>query len=197
MNRTHQVLTTYVSDTLALERCIFEAMDRQAGDAKLRAHPELHQLVDRARRILQLHLNALDEHLKMLGGKSTASVKETLTMIAGMAAGMIDKIRVNPVSKMLRDDYAALSFAAISYTMLHTTGLALKHEGTAELARKHLQDITPLIVEISQRIPEIVISELSEDTYSVDATAAEEARRNSQQAWSRDNVQPETANVGV
>ena len=46
---------------------------------------------------------------------------------------------------MLRDDYTALSLAAISHTMLHTTGLALQNQPLADLAQRYLKDITPII----------------------------------------------------
>jgi hypothetical protein len=83
---------------------------------------------------------------------------------------------------MLRDDYVALNVNAIGYTMLHTTGLALDSAPTAELALVHLRSITPLIMELSQVIVPVVVSELG-DTSRVDPTKIEAALRNTQQCW--------------
>jgi hypothetical protein len=41
---------------------------------------------------------------------------------------------------MLRDDYTALNLAAIGYHMLHTTGMGLQNQATADLALRHLKD---------------------------------------------------------
>ena len=61
---------------------------------------------------------------------------------------------------MLREDYTALSLAAIRYHMLHTTGLALQDQAMADLALRHLKDWTPIIVEISQAVHPVVVQEL-------------------------------------
>jgi ferritin-like metal-binding protein YciE len=188
MNDANRILKTYISDMLALEKSILEMIDRQANDPKLRDHPQAFALVERIRITLRNHTQALDNHLSTMGDKSMAAIKDALTMFAGMAAGMIDRVRMHPISKMLRDDYTALSLSAISYTMLHTTGLALKDTGTAELAARHLHALTPLIVDLSEVIPLVVVKELSEGEWQVDATVGPEAVRNTHHAWTHDSV---------
>jgi hypothetical protein len=69
--------------------------------------------------------------------------------------------------------------------MLHTTGLALKQPETANLALSQLHDITPIIVDISEIIPLVVIRELSNDSEVIDRTVGDTAIRNTQKAWSR------------
>ena len=188
MSRSIDLLTTYLSDALALERHLYEAFDRQANDSAVRACPQAKGVVDRLHTTAKMHIDALDGHLRALGGRSTSTVKEAVTTVLGMAAGMLDKVRTYPAAKMLRDDYTALSMGAISYTMLHTTALALKELPTAQLARQHLQDYTPLIVEISEAMPFIVVQELGDDALVVDANVATEALRNTHSAWTRESV---------
>ena len=188
MSDSIELLTTYVSDLLALERHIYEAFDRQSTDSTVREYPQAKPLVDRLHATAKTHLNALDVHLTALGGHPTSSVKEAVTSILGIAAGVVDKARGYPVSKMLRDDYTALGMAAISYTMLHTTALAAKEGPTAELARQHLQDWTPLIVEISEVIPYVVVKELENDGLPVEINAASAALRNTHRAWTREGL---------
>jgi hypothetical protein len=109
-------------------------------------------------------------------------------VIAGVAAGLYDKVRHDPVSKMLRDDYTALSLTAISYTMLHTTALALQKQPLADLAQRYLKDITPIIVDISQVIPGVVLKDLEDNEVMIDRAVGQEAVRKTQQAWSVANT---------
>jgi ferritin-like metal-binding protein YciE len=188
MSRSTDILNTYVSDLLALEKHLYEAFDRQATDTNVLDYPQAKPIIDRLHRGAKTHVDALEVHLQALGGHPASTVKEAVTTMLGMAAGMLDRVRAYPVSKMLRDDYTALSMAAISYTMLHTTALALKEAPTAELARKHLQDLTPAIVEISEVIPFVVVKELERDTLAIDANVASEALRNTHAAWTRESL---------
>jgi len=182
-------LRKYVSDVHALERHILDAVRQQRSDDRLRNHPEAAEIVGNIERMLANHVQQLEGHLGNLGGDSFAPIKDAVSSALGTAAGIIDRVRGdNPVSKILRDDYSALSHDAISYTMLHTTGLALGSEATAELAVRHLMDITPLIVDISEQIPMVVARELSDDGSLVDRAAGEEAARNTQRAWRSDVV---------
>ena len=93
---------------------------------------------------------------------------------------------------MLRDDYTALSLAAISYTMLHTTALALNDQPTAELALRHLKDFTPLITEISRVIPQVVVHELTEDFPTVNMSSATASMRSTQEAWDAKQINSPT-----
>jgi hypothetical protein len=181
-------LRKYVGDLLALERHILDAVKQQLGDDRTRLHPEAFALISKLDGVLSAHLRSTEQHLATLGGDAFAPIKEAVGSALGFAAGLIDRVRENPVSKMLRDDYTALGLTAISYTMLHTTGLALKSQPTADLAMRHLKDITPLIVETSELIPTVVAKELVDDGELVDTAAGEEAARNTQQAWRNEVV---------
>lgn len=67
-----------------------------------------------------------------------------------MVAGVVDEIRDETVSRMVRDDLAALNFAAACYQMLHTTALAMHDKPLADLALKHLEDFAPLIMDLAR-----------------------------------------------
>jgi ferritin-like metal-binding protein YciE len=188
MSDRKETLQQYVSDMLALERHIHEAVRRQRDDSKVSPHVEAHQLISRIEAALDEHIEHLEEHLESLGGEPTSPVKDAVSAVAGVAAGVYDKMRSDPVSKMLRDDYTALSLAAISYTMLHTTGLAMTDHQTAEIALEHLGHWTPLIVEISEVVPLVVARELADEGGMVNAQVGQEAVRNTQQAWSPEAI---------
>jgi hypothetical protein len=186
MSERQETLQQYVSDMLALERHIHEAIRRQRDDENVRRHVEAHTLISRIEALLDEHIEHLERHVQSLGGEPMAPVKNAVTAVAGVAAGLYDKVRSEAVSKMLRDDYTAMGLAAISYTMLHTTGLAMTDHQTADLALRHLYHWTPLIVEISEIIPLVVVRELADDGAMLSPQVGQEAVRNTQQAWSRE-----------
>ena len=49
-------------------------------------------------------------------------------------------------------------------------------------------DYTPLIVELNEVIPTVVISELRDETEVLDGLAAESATERTQRAWKREHV---------
>jgi hypothetical protein len=187
MNR-NETLTSYIGDMIGLERHILEAVDRQSNDETVRSHAQAIVTIEKLKRTVQAHVALLESHAKTIGEMATPTIKEVVTSLAGMAAGFIDKVRTHSVSKDLRDDYTALSLAAIGYTMLHTAALSLDDHPTAELARRHLKDLTPLIVEISEIIPFVVVNELVSEIPITDISVAERALRNTHEAWSRHSM---------
>jgi hypothetical protein len=183
MRDAKDILQQYVSDMVALDEHIHEAIKRQIEDDRLKQFPEASKVVNTLHRTLDTHITGLKGQLKALGGEASGPVKEAVSAIAGVAAGLYDKVRHDPVSKMLRDDYTALSLAAISYTMLHTTGLALQKQPIADLAQRYLNDIAPLIIEISQVIPGVVVKDLEDNEVLIDRAVGQEAVRKTQAAW--------------
>jgi len=188
MTERQDTLQQYVSDMLALERHILPALENQSKDDRYAKSPQARRLVNKIEAINRSHIDGLEQHLRYLGGDPASPVKSAVTAALGVAATLIEKVRTDPVSKNLRDDYTVLSLAAVSYTMLHTTGQALMDEQTADIAVNFLRDYTPLIAEINEVIPEVVVSELRDETELLDADAAKRAARRTHEAWEGDHV---------
>lgn len=188
MSERQDTLQQYVSDMLAVERHILPAFENQSKDDRLAQYPAVQRLVNRIEATIHSHINSLEQHLKDLGGDAASPVKSAVTTALGVAASVIENIRTDPVSKNLRDDYTALNLAAISYTMLHTTGRALMDDQTADMAVAFLMDYTPLIVEINEVIPEVVVRELQDETELLDPDAVQQATHHTQQAWNGELV---------
>lgn len=186
MTERQNTITKYVSDMLTLTKHIEEAIERQLNDQHVKNDQIAYPVISRLGGVLKSQISAQEMHLKSIGGDAGSPVKEAVGSVLGVVAGMIDKVRVDTVSKMLRDDYTALSLQAISLTMLHTTGLALRQQQTANMALSQLQDLTPIIVEISEVIPLVVVRELTNDTEQIDMSAGKTAIQNTQKAWSRE-----------
>lgn len=185
-SKANDALTRYVGDTIALTKHIHEAIERQLHDDRAKADTAAYPIITRLDAVLEGQISSYEAHLKHLGESATSPVKEVVSAVAGVFAGLTDKVRGDPVSKMLRDDYTALSLLAMAHTMLHTTGLALKHPSTAELAQRTLKEITPILIDISEHIPLSVVRELIDEGEQVDTGVGEQAVKNTQQAWERD-----------
>ena len=188
MRDNKDILQQYVGDMIALDQHILEAIERQLDDEHLDSYPGARVVVSSIKTALTSQVSGLEAQLKNLGGSAGHPVKEAVSTIAGVAAGLYDKVRRDPVSKMLRDDYTALSLASIGYTMLHTTGLALKHDGVANLGVQYLKDLTPIVIEISKVIPSVVVKDLAEEEVSIDTSVGQQAVRNTQAAWRGENT---------
>src|SRR5215208_4045524 len=176
MPEAKENLRPYVADMAAVEKHIIEAIERQLGDDDTKKFPEALQLLRRIEGTLTRHVQALESHIESFpGGGIATTVKETVTGVLGVFAGLYDKVRKEPISRALRDDYTALNLAAVSYTMLHTSALALHHQPTADLALRNLRDLAPLIMEINEVVPQVVVRELTEEGKAYDASLAQRA----------------------
>jgi ferritin-like metal-binding protein YciE len=188
MSERQDTLQQYVSDMLAVERHLLPALENQSKDDRYTKYPSARRLVTSLEATTRTHINGLERLLESQGGDPASPVKSAVTAVLGAAAALIERLRTDPVSKNLRDDYTVLSLIAISYTMLHTTGQALMDEATADLAVNYLSDYTPLIAEIGEVIPDVVVSELRDETEVLDPDAANHAIKRTQQAWDGDHV---------
>ena len=176
-------LRMYVNDMVALEKEILHALAKQCDDERVQADPDCAALVKQIHRATEARLLDLENHAAAIGSETGATIKEAVAGVAGTLAGLYDKVRKHPVSRMLRDDYTAMSLAATGYSMLHTTALAYRDIPVANVALRHLRDVTPHVMELSRIIPRVVVRELAEDDNSVDCSVSELAERNTLEAW--------------
>jgi ferritin-like metal-binding protein YciE len=180
-DKHQQTIADYVSDMAALESHIEEALDRQLTEVKddpvaLAAVRDFHDMVKQHR-----------DTLKAMEGETGKTIgtpiKEAGAALIGKAAGIIDLVRTEGISKGLRDDYAAFSLAAISYSMLHTTATALGDGRVASLAERHLRGHADAIMRINEIMPEVVIRELKKDGHRADNAAVEATRQAVLRSW--------------
>jgi ferritin-like metal-binding protein YciE len=176
-------IQTYLSDALALERHIAQPLARQRDMDEAGQYGAAISIISQLKSLTDSHVNALDEQLKAMGGHEASPIKSAWSQLLGAGAAAIDSARKTKVSKSLRDDYTALSLAAISYTMLHATAMALGDARTAALAKAHLDDYAAVIVDISQVMPAVVLEELRDDGVNVAPGVAAQAQANTQSSW--------------
>jgi hypothetical protein len=179
----------YVNDTAAMAKHIEGAFAEQKEDNDVQNHTAVHQLIVKMHSTLAAQRATMEKHAKAEGGGVGAAVKEAVTTVTVALAGLYGKVRKHPVSRIMRDNYTAISLACVSYEMLHTTALALKEQALADTAVRHLKELTPLIMAVTKIIPEVVLEELAKDDASIDFSVAKQALENTLNAWCADSKQ--------
>ena len=185
MQEKHQqTMADYVGDMVALESHIEEALDRQLKETQDDA--EAHAAVQRFHDMVKSHRDSLKSLQDEVGTTAGNPIIAAGSAVLGKAAGVIDLVRTEGISKALRDDYAAFSLAAISYSMLHTTALGLGNRRVADVAERYLTDYAGAIERINEVMPGVVARELAKDGHRTDTGR----RKRRTPWWPRPGIPP-------
>ncbi len=182
-NSAPKDLQTYVNDMHGLHSHIHQALDRQVSDERVQHESPVLDIIQKLHAYYGRHTELTQAHVDRLGSGVTAGLKEAVTSALGVAAGLYDKVRKDPLSRMLRDNYTASSMASISLTMLQTTGLAFKDQQVASYAEHALKELTPLIMRLTEVVPAVVARELKEDSPEVDVAVSVQPVQTAREAW--------------
>jgi len=185
-----KTIAGYLADMSALLSHIESSVKRQLGAQDVDRTPAAHRVVSDLHRTVQAQQKSVKDRLDAFEPGGAEGAKSAASNLLGAIVGFYDKLRSDTVSRMLRDDYTALSLASICYGMLHTSALALNDEETAQLAIDNQAEINRLIIELSRIVPEAVVADLSSEHSETDAFAAGQAAMNIRNAWT-----VETTNV--
>ena len=158
-DKKKEIVTKYLADMVGVEAHIYQAIDKQVKETQ--DEPDVNPMLVHIRDGLEKHVNSLRDRLEQLGGKATSPIKEAGASVLGVAAGVIDKLRAEEVSKDFRDNYTALSLSNISYVMLITTALACGDQVTADLCKRNLRENAQFVMDIGRVIPQLVVRDLS------------------------------------
>src|SRR5918997_6175207 len=176
-----QTIADYVGDMVALESHIEEALDRQLTETQ--DDPEASAAVQHFHDLVKQHRETLKALQEQVGTTAGNPIIEAGSTLLGKAAGVIDLIRTEGISKSLRDDYTAFSLAAISYSMLYTTTMGLGNQRVASLAERHLADYAQAIERINEIMPGVVERELVKDGHQTNPGAVAATRQVVPNAW--------------
>lgn len=179
----NETLADWLGDVVTLESHIEEAMDRQ-----LTLKPGNQEVADAIRRFhdtVRASKYRAQDFQKELGTPGGNVVVKTAGELLGKAAGLVDKVRKDSVTKALRDDYVAYNLAAISYTLLHSTALALEDHKTAAFAQQGLTTYAKLVQDVNEIIPQAAVDDLvrNKDVPVADPSVVSTARAAIQTAW--------------
>lgn len=185
------IVGSYLADQVAVLQHVGEAIERHARDADMLEYPEASTLINEVAALLHTHYQTLRTHLEQQYEADLAdTLKRAATTISGKLAGLYGKVRSEEVSRMLRDDTAALHFTCVCYSMLHATAVALEDQRTASLVDTLLHELTPFVVRCSRVVPNIVVLELEQNGYTVDHAAFGRSQLTVSDAWSGENTRP-------
>lgn len=151
-------IADWVGDIVNIESHIEEAMDHQLSLKP--ENPEVAQAIQHFHDTVRASKYRAQDYEKALGRTKGGGLQETAAALLGKAAGLIDKVRKDTVTKALRDDYVAFNLAAVGYTLLHTTALALNDQKTVEFAEKGLETYAGLVQQVNHILPQATVDEL-------------------------------------
>lgn len=185
-NQKNEVITTYTSDVHSLVTHGVQAIHRQVEQLKDVSHQDAKTAVGAFEATLRGQQAALEDRIKALGGSATGPVKDVVSAVAGVAAGLIDAVRSAETAKAIRDDHTYLSHLGISWLMLYTTATSLGDAETAALAERGYQETTKMIMHVDRILPKIVTEELRENRELMPIDVGEQARVMVKNAWQRE-----------
>lgn len=176
---TNKILADWIGDVVAVESHIEEALDHQLNIPD--APPIIRQLHDAVRDSKHRAEAFRDAH----PGAGGQSILQKGTELLGKAAGVIDMVRKDTAAKALRDDYVAFNLAVASYSMLHTTAIALENQEYAAFAAEGFKTYAGLVVKINEHLPQVTVDDLikNDDVPVKDANAATLATTQQQELW--------------
>lgn len=182
-DKKKSLVTKYLADQVGVVGHVYQAIDKQVKGTE--DEKDINPLLVEIRDTLEQQTESLRQRLEALGGKATSPVKELGASVLGVAAGVIDKVRTEEVSKDLRDDYTALGLVNISYTMLITTAIACGDRQTAQLCGDNLKQTAKFVMQLGKTISYAVVRDLS-DLTGLDANAVQEGQKMYSDAWQTD-----------
>jgi ferritin-like metal-binding protein YciE len=164
-DKGRKTIADYVGDMVALEAHIEEALDRQLHSTTDTS--VAHEAIQRFHDNVKASRDTMRQYQEEVGSTGPKPLVQAGAALLGKAAGIIGKIRTEGVTKSLRDDYTAFNHAAIGYTLLHVTAVALGDARTAKLAESGLKSYAAMVQEINHLIAEVTIEELRKDGHAL------------------------------
>jgi len=179
-----KTLNNYSTDLFTLIKHTHKAVKTQQTSSKI-TDQQVSDLLHDIDLALASQLETFEGIEGLLNDGAKSTIKESFAAFTGVIAGALDTQRSDAVSKMLRDDYTALSMIATGYTMLHTAALGAGHDSLVDFTKESLTAIAGLITRTSQTIPVAVAGEL--DITNV----TDKAVSNTQECWKPENMMAE------
>lgn len=180
-SQNRDTVKKYVGDMIALESHIEEALDHQVD--KVTEPADAVAAVRRFHTMVKSQRDALKSHLQSMGGEEGSPIKTAVSTVAGVTAGIIDKVRPEALSKALRDDVTAFTHAATAYHMLHGTALMLGEQATADLAERHHRAYADAVQDINQMVLNVVALELEKDGHKINRSVVQKATQDMNRNW--------------
>ena len=181
-----ETLTKYVTDVHALVSHGLTTLKRQAENLKNVSHEDARKALPQFISLLQKQDDELHARIKALGGSASQPVKDAVSAVAGVAAGVVNAVRPTETPKSIRDDHTYFNHLGIAWMMLFSTASSLGDTETTSLAERGYTDTTKAIMYINHILPKIVVEELREEKELNPSDSAEKTREMTKNAWTRE-----------
>lgn len=181
-----ETLLKYVTDVHALVSHGLTTMKRQAENLKSVSHEDARKAVPAFVSLLQKQDDELHARIKSLGGSASQPVKDAVSAVAGVAAGVVNAVRPTETPKSIRDDHTYFNHLGIAWMMLFSTASSLGDTETASMSERGYDETTKAILHINHILPKIVVEELREDKELNPSDSADKTREMTKAAWSHE-----------
>ncbi len=178
----------YTGDMLAVERHILATAEKQLLSQSVKEQPVAVDLITKIKEVAERHVEALEQEVMRTGGTVSSGFKASALSFLSMGVEKWQALRTERVSKVLRDYYTVLSLTSVSYSMLETTALVFRDAMLAEVAARHMKDVTPLLTEISEVIPVVTARDYKAHAQFSDEEVSEQVVRDVREAWSSEAI---------
>lgn len=175
-------ISDWLGDIVALESHVEEAMD---GQLKLKGDHDLTGVIKHFHDSVRDSKQRAVDFQASYGSEPGNPVIKAGSTVLGKAAGLIDKMRNDNISKSLRDDYTAFNHLAIAYTMLHTTAMAFDDKRVMSFAEQGLGTYARLVQRINEVMPDAVMYDLSSGEHAsvINTNVADDCRATIDRIW--------------
>ncbi|WP_394828949.1 hypothetical protein [Pendulispora albinea] len=179
-----ETIAIYAGDVHALVTHGLKHIERQLENLKSVSHEEAKPALAESKRVLEGHKSALEARIESLGGSATTPIKDAVSVITGVAEGLLDAMRSSETVKSLRDDATFFGGLGVAYLLLYTTASGLGDPETANVAQHGYEDAARLTMHLDHILPKIALEELREEKFDV-ADVSEKVKTMVTHAWNR------------
>lgn len=179
MENYQDILLQHLREQIALEEHLCKVIQDHVSLVDGVEFADAKHLLESANKTLEHHFIALNQ---LLDNHEHGGVGYQSTNGAHVNSSATEATRIR-ISQILRDVYSALNQITISNTLLHTIALALNSQQVADIALKHLENLTPIVVKLGQLVPAVAARELRIVCPTTYEQAAVAALSNTRSAW--------------
>lgn len=152
----------HVHGMIEANRAMLAPVTAQMRSADVERFPDARWLLERLARMLNAHIDDLEEHLRRLGGTGKTA-KYSPESLAGELMGTAAKsLSAQTLARSLRNYYTALSLAHAAALMLETDARAHGYSSTAAMATRHREEIATILAGIRELLPAAIKGETDE-----------------------------------
>lgn len=177
--------TKHLSDLVAANKHILEAVESQLDTSAVKRIPEAMSILTDTASLLRKYINELHHMNSAYDSDIKAGLKKLFTNVLGNLAGAYNHLRDEGAARAVRDTYTSLALLNASLLALKTFGLTVKNTQISKLAYDQLAELCPLIEKYNQTIPYVVARETAlEDGLVYDADIPRRVCESTQKLWS-------------